>query len=69
MNYTNLFAIEWDNSHNDPDYRIPGSISNYLDGMGLADRERLAKMLEFLAKAIRNRTVPFEPRSLESRGF
>lgn len=60
MNYTELFTIEWDNSYGEPDYRIPGSFQRYLDEMGELNKERLAKLLEFLASAIRNRTVPFE---------
>ena len=60
MNYTNLFEIQWDNSYNDPDYSIPGRFNTWLDNCGELDRERLAKMLEFLAEAMRNRTAPFQ---------
>lgn len=69
MNYTPLFSIEWDNSYNDPDYRIPGSFQRYLDEMGTLNQERLAKMLESLAQSIRNRTTPFEKKTLEVRGL
>ena len=59
MNYTHLFDIEWDDSYNDPDYKIPGRLEKWLDGRGPKDIERLAETLEWLAKSLRNRTAPF----------
>ena len=60
MNYTHLFDIKWDDSYNDPDYRIPGTFLEWLNSRSEKDVERLAENLEFLAKALRNRTAPFE---------
>ena len=63
MNSTHLFSIEWDNSYNDPDYAIPGTFNTWLDNAGSLNQERLAKMLEFLAKAMRERKPPFHVRN------
>lgn len=62
MKHEYLFSIEWDCSYNDPDYAINGVCQNRINNMGSENRERLAKMLEFLAKAVRNQTEPFHVR-------
>ena len=31
MNYTKLFYIDWDDSYNDPDYGIPGTMDEWLN--------------------------------------
>ena len=68
MNYTHLFSIEWDDSYNDPDYSIPGRFNTYLDNRGPGDIERLAKMLEFLAGAMRERKSHFQHREKLEKG-
>lgn len=62
MKHEHLFSIEWDCSYNDPDYAISGICQTRINGMGSLDRGRLADMLEFLAKSLRNQTPPFEVR-------
>ena len=62
MKHEHLFDIEWDCSYNDPDYSISGIEQTKINNLGSYNRERLANMLEFLAKAIRNQTTPFEAR-------
>ena len=59
MNYTELFKIQWDNSYNDPDFAVPGTMQKWLEGKNSKDIERLAKHLEFLAGALRERKAPF----------
>ncbi len=62
MKHEYLFSIEWDCSYNDPDYSVSGICQTRINNLGNYDRERLAKMMEFLAKAIREQTTPFEVR-------
>ena len=61
MNYTRLFYIDWGDSYNEPDYGIPGTFESWLDSRRdpKETAERIAKKLEFLAKALRDRTAPF----------
>ena len=66
MTHEHLFSIEWDCSYGDPDYAVSGICVTRINNMGSLDRERLAKMLEWLAMAIRNQTVPFE---IRDRGY
>ena len=60
MNYTKLFTIEWDDSYNDPDFAIPGTMNEWLNKRSKKDIKRLAEMLEFLAKQIIKREAPFK---------
>lgn len=62
MKHEYLFSIEWDCSYNDPDYAISGICQTKINNLGSLNRERLAKMLEFLANSIRNQTSPFDVR-------
>ena len=59
MNHTVLFTLEWDDSYGDPDFGVPGTMEKWLNNRDIQDIERLAKMCEFLAGALRTRTVPF----------
>lgn len=60
MNYTELFKIQWDDSWNEPDFAISGTMQEWIQRKDSKDIERLAKHLEFLAKALRERKAPFQ---------
>ena len=59
MNSTHLFSIQWDDSYNDPDFAVPGTMQEWIEKRDSKDIERLAKNLEFLASALRKREAPF----------
>jgi len=58
MKHTHLFNIEWDNSYGDPDFGIPWTFFEWMKH-NEDKRERLAQHLEWLAKALRNKSAPF----------
>lgn len=62
MKHEHLFSIEWDCSYNDPDYAVSGIGQTRINNLGSLNRERLSKMLHFLADAVLNQTAPFEVR-------
>jgi len=59
MNYTTLFEIQWDDSYNDPDYGIPGTMEKWLNNRSKEDIDRLAKLLHWLAEQMSKRETPF----------
>ena len=68
MKHEHLFDIEWDCSYNDPDYCISGIGQTRINNLGSYNRERLANMLEWLGKAVRNQTEPFSVRDRSYMG-
>ena len=61
MNYTHLFSIEWDDSYNDPDFKVPTEFQEWIKNHE-QKRETLARHLEWLATVLRSKKAPFETR-------
>lgn len=68
MKHEKLFSIEWECSYNYPDYCVSRIGQTRVNNLGSYNRKRLASMLEFLAKAVRNQTTPFEVRDRSYMG-